>query len=390
MSLPFPVPEAAPEEAAILCFSHLRWDFVFQRPQHLLTRAAQHYEVWYFEEPMRQEGRSPNLKMRTHSSGVRIVTPILPAARTGDEDATLLQELICRAVSAVRSPTRIGWYYTPMALTVTDKIDFDVCLYDNMDELSTFAGAPAELMALEQALFARADIVFTGGQSLYEAKCKRHRNIHPFPSSIDASHFAKVRMGAEWEPDDQSGIAGPRVGFFGVIDERMNVDLVAALAALRPSWQFVMIGPVAKIDPASLPRRPNIHWLGPKSYDELPNYLAGWNVGFMPFALNAATRYISPTKTLEFLAAGIPLVSTSIADVIRPYGQLGLVEIADDPVGFAEKIDVLLSRPTRPWLARVDLHLRSTSWDLTWHDMNALIVQALSSRAQPSLTQAAE
>jgi glycosyltransferase involved in cell wall biosynthesis len=246
-----------------------------------------------------------------------------------------------------------------------------------MDELSAFRGASAELLALEQRLFARTDLVFTGGMSLYEAKRNRHHSVHAFPSSIDFDHFAKARHASGAEPQDQARIPRPRLGFFGVIDERMDIDLVGAVADLRPNWHFVMIGPVVKIEPETLPRRPNIHWIGGKSYQDLPRYLAGWDVGFMPFALNEATRFISPTKTPEFLAGGIPVVSTPITDVVRPYGEKGLVEIARTAPEVVEKAETLLARPREAWLQRVDRHLSAGSWDKTWMAVHRLMAHAL-------------
>jgi hypothetical protein len=244
-----------------------------------------------------------------------------------------------------------------------------------MDELSAFLGASPQLIALERQLFERADLVFTGGLSLYEAKRGRHTNVHAFSSSIDFDHFAQARC-IQVEPDSQVGIARPRLGFFGVIDERMNIDLVREIANARPDWQLIMIGPVVKIDPASLPQRPNIHWLGPQSYGELPRFLASWDLGLMPFAINEATRFISPTKTPEFLAAGLRVVSTQIADVIRPYGEMGLVEIADDSAGFIDRIGNLLGHDKAAWQRKADAHLATMSWDKTWNDMTALMREA--------------
>jgi glycosyltransferase involved in cell wall biosynthesis len=241
-----------------------------------------------------------------------------------------------------------------------------------MDELSAFRGAPPELVVLERELFLKADVVFTGGHSLYDAKRRRHHNIHPFPSSIEVSHFANARRSMT-EPPDQARIGGPRLGFFGVIDERMDLDLVAGIADSRPCWQLVMIGPVVKIDPATLPLRPNLHWIGPRDYRELPAYLAGWDVAIMPFAINEATRFISPTKTPEYLAGGVPVVSTPITDVVRPYGERGFVEIASDAAGFVAKAAALMQRPKERWLAEVDDYLAATSWDDTWARMKELV-----------------
>jgi glycosyltransferase involved in cell wall biosynthesis len=221
--------------------------------------------------------------------------------------------------------------------------------------------------------------------SLYEAKRNRHHNVHGLPSSIDFDHFAKARrMTGEPEPADQAHIPHPRVGFFGVIDERMDIDLVGAVAELRPDWHLMMIGPVVKIDPAVLPRRENIHWLGAKGYADLPRYLSGWDVGLMPFALNESTRFISPTKTPEFLAAGVPVVSAPITDVVRPYGEKGFVEIAKTPLEVVRKAEILLERSRQPWLARVDRHLAVVSWDKTWSGMHKLMLGAMGEAARPA------
>jgi UDP-galactopyranose mutase len=244
-----------------------------------------------------------------------------------------------------------------------------------MDELSAFANAPAALRDLEQELLHRADVVFTGGQSLYEAKRHRHPRVHAFPSSVDGAHFRRARA-AQADPADQAGIPRPRVGFFGVVDERMDLALVDGLARLRPEWQQIIIGPVVKIDAACLPRAGNIHYLGMKRYDELPAYLAGWDVAYLPFARNHATRFISPTKTPEYLAAGRPVVSTSIADVVHPYGTSGLVTIADAPAECARALDAALAECGEQWLRRVDDYLSGLSWDRTYAAMNRLVNDA--------------
>jgi len=291
------------------------------------------------------------------------------------------KSLVDGLVADLPSGSITCWYYTPMALSFSRHLKPDLVVYDNMDELLAFAGAPRRMVAMEREMFRRADIVFTGGHSLYEFKRHRHTNIHPFPSSIDTTHFRKARLPDSADPVDQANIPHPRLGFFGVIDERMDVGLVGRMADLRPDWQFVMLGPVVKIDPATLPQRPNIHWLGSKDYRDLPSYLAGWDVGIMPFALNESTRFISPTKTPEFLAAGVPVVSTAIADVIKPYGQAGLVEIARSPEEMVEKAEMLMVRPKDNWLPAVDRQLSTGSWDTTWKSMSNLMEKARDSRS---------
>jgi len=361
----------------LVCFSHLRWDFVWQRPQHLLSRAAKSFNVLLIEEPIFEAGIKAHMDVSLRPSGVRVAVPMLPQGLSAGEVVIAQRKLVDGLLAAEPFRPRIFWYYTPMALAFTRHLDCDVCVYDNMDELSAFRGASSELLALEKALFAKSDLVFTGGMSLYEAKRDRHHSVHGFPSSIDFDHFAKARTLRGPEPVDQAAIAHPRLGFFGVIDERMNVDLVGEVADLRPDWHFVMIGPVVKIDPETLPRRQNIHWIGGKSYSDLPDYLAQWDVGFMPFAINEATRFISPTKTPEFLAAGVPVVSTPITDVVRPYGEKGLVEIARSAPEVVEAAERLLARPKEAWLARVDRHLAAGSWNKTWAAMASLIDDAL-------------
>jgi UDP-galactopyranose mutase len=258
-----------------------------------------------------------------------------------------------------------------------------------MDELSAFAGAPARLRELEAALFGTADVVFTGGQSLYEAKRSCHENVHAFPSSVDVAHFQQARSPrAGAEPEDQASIGHPRIGFFGVIDERMDYALLAGVAAARAAWQLVLIGPTAKVDPAALPRAGNIHYLGPKPYAQLPAYLAGWDVAMLPFARNEATRFISPTKTPEYLAAGKPVVSTSIRDVVRPYGQQGLARIADTVGEFVSAVEAALREAPAERLRAADAFLTHTSWDGTWARMAQLIEHAISSREPRDETQA--
>jgi UDP-galactopyranose mutase len=226
----------------------------------------------------------------------------------------------------------------------------------------------------------RSDLVFTGGYSLYEAKQAQHSNIHPLPSSVDVPHFAKART-IDVDPEDQRGVARPRLGFFGVLDERLDIPLLAGIAAAKPDWQVILIGPVVKIDPADLPRAANIHYLGAKSYAELPHYIAGWDLALLLFARNEATRFISPTKTPEYLAAGKPVVSTSIRDVVTPYGDRELVRIADSVEDFVAACAAAMSEPPEPRRVRADVFLRGTSWDRTWRKAAALLDAALGDRA---------
>jgi glycosyltransferase involved in cell wall biosynthesis len=355
----------------LICFSHLRWQFVFQRPQHLLTRCARKRRVFYVEEPILDDGPA-RMELTRDPSGVVVVVPHLPATSSEPERQAEQARLTLELCREQALHDYVLWFYTPMALPATSLLSPLARVYDCMDELSAFKGAPKELLTREAELFAVADLVYTGGHALFEAKRALHPNVHAFPSSVDRDHFALARTKLE-EPADQAAIKGPRLGFFGVIDERMDIALLAGVARQRPDWQLILLGPVVKVDPADLPRLPNIHYLGCKSYAELPNYIAGWDVALLPFAKNEATRYISPTKTPEYLAAGKPVVSTSIRDVVRPYSVQRLVRIADTPDAFVAACEAALKEPSARWLSRADAFLSRMSWDLTWSAMEALM-----------------
>jgi UDP-galactopyranose mutase len=365
----------------VIVLSHLRWNFVYQRPQQLLSRCARDHRVVFFEEPV-FDTVAPVLELSAPGDGVTVAVPHLPPGLSAADAEAAQRKMLDRMLYQLDQPRPVLWFYTPMAIGFTHHLKARAVVYDCMDELSLFQGAPPELAAREAQLLRDADVVFTGGHSLYEHKraSSSHRNIHAFPSSVDVPHFAQARD-AQAEPDDQVDLPRPRIGFFGVIDERMDLGLITELADARPDLQLVMIGPVVKIDPASLPRRANLHWLGGKSYAELPRYLAGWDVAMLPFARNASTRFISPTKTPEYLAAGVPVVSTSITDVVRPYGREGLAWIADTAPDFAAAIDQALASDRAARLGHADAFLADLSWDRTWAEMWRHVERAIQARA---------
>jgi len=383
-------PTGETEPPDLLCFSHLRWDFVYQRPQHLLSRCARKRRVFFVEEPVFGNG-SLSLEVNESTRNLYVVVPHLPDGLRSEVATTaVLKEMIHRMIRDYQIRDYICWYYTPMALDFTRGLTPVATVYDCMDELSAFKGAPESLSLRERELFKMADLVFTGGHSLYEAKRTQHHSVHAFPSSIDREHFMKARQPLA-EPMDQEAIPHPRLGFFGVIDERFDAELLKQAATLRPDWQFVMIGPVVKIHPETLPRRPNIHYLGSKTYQQLPAYISGWDVALLPFAQNESTRFISPTKTPEYLAAGKPVVSTPIRDVVRPYGELGLVSIANNAVEFVAAAEAALQQKTDPsWLSEVDAFLADMSWDGTWSQMWQLIDNAVNEKSKAKISIATE
>jgi len=343
-----------------------------------MSRFARNRRVFFVEEPVFGEG-GPSLKMTVcPTTGVTVVTPLLP---NDTERTSTLKRLISELVVKERIVKPVAWFYTPMATEFFPRdLATSAVVYDCMDELSMFHGAPGALGYLEDQLLHMADVVFTGGVSLFEAKRHLHSRVYPFPSGVDVKHFLQARNLPDGFAEHQH-IGTPRIGYAGVIDERIDLKLVDEVARMRPEWNLIMIGPVAKISPDALPRRENIHWLGMKDYAELPRYFAGWNVGMMPFELNDATRFISPTKTPEYLAAGLPVVSTAIRDVVRPYGQLGMVKIAHSPEEFVTATeDAMKVCMCLKWRERADEFLKSCSWDSVYEGMNRLIGDVVSTR----------
>lgn len=377
----------------LVCFSHLNWNFVYQRPQHLLSRFAKQRRVFFFEEPTFIDGPA-RLDIHQSENKLFVVKPLLPtplslltqsidglqmhSANEASQQRidTLQRQLLNGLLTEYAIESYVLWYYTPMALSFSDHLKPLATVYDCMDELSAFKNAPSALREREKTLFERADIVFTGGQSLYEAKRGMHPRVYAFPSSVDAAHFRSARI-PQQDPEDQVPIPHPRLGFYGVLDERLDLELLRAVADAQPTWHLVLIGPIAKINAAHLPHRENIHYLGPKPYSELPRYLSGWDVALLPFARNESTRFISPTKTPEYLAGGKPVVSTPIHDVVKPYGEQGLVHIAATPDEFIVGIRAALNEDIPARLQSVNALLARTGWDTTWSAMKNLIEEVV-------------
>jgi glycosyltransferase involved in cell wall biosynthesis len=332
-----------------------------------MGQAAQSFRVLFLEEP-EFAPLAPHFRMRIVPSGVLVLTPVFD--RGCDRNVEQC-ELVRALVRGFGNGPQVHWFYTPMAMQFARDLDCDLRVYDCMDELAAFRFAPAELYDLEDELLSRSDLVFAGGESLFVAKAGRHPHVHCFPSSVDVRHFRSARN-ALADPPDQATIPYPRIGYFGVIDERMDLALVAQMAEQLADVHFVMMGPTAKIEVQDLPQAPNLHWIGRREYSDLPAYMANWQSGWMPFALNEHTRLISPTKTPEFLAAGLPVTSTAVPDVVSHYGREGLVAIADS-VCMAEALRRSLQPAEPSWLLQVDRHLADMSWADTWTAMHQLM-----------------
>jgi UDP-galactopyranose mutase len=371
----------------LVCFSHLRWNFVFQRPQHLLSRFAKHQRVFFIEEPIFHDGEE---KVDVEQvNNVNVVVPYLKHGLSEEEVHHRQRSIVDDLIGKMNITKYFSWYYTPMALPFTNHLTPELVIYDCMDELSAFKFAPPALTINEKELFQKADVVFTGGMSIYESKKDHHHNVHPFPSSIDKAHFGQARK-IRTQPDDQKDIPHPRFGFFGVVDERFDIELLREVATRKPEWHFVILGPVVKIDPEMLPRMGNVHYLGGKKYEELPHYIASWDIATILFADNESTKFISPTKTPEYLAAGKPVISTPIRDVVRPYGDNKLVHIASNADEFIAAAELELAKKSKTsWLKKVDEFLLYNSWDRTWSKMVRLIDDTLNNNLKSTVKEQA-
>ena len=379
----------------LIVHSHLRWDFVWQRPQQILSRFARNRSVLYVEEPVFADGAGDgSLDLTQPTPGVYRVVPRMPPDVRESYDAaamhvrTLLADLIGESgMLAGKFDDAVQWFYTPMAAPImVGSLGECAVVYDCMDELSQFRFAPADLGARERQLMASADVVFTGGRRLYEAKARHHKNVHFFGCGVDSDHFGLARHSDTAIPSDIVGLPRPLLGYFGVVDERLDYDLIARLADAFPTGSLVFVGPLAKVDPRELPRRSNIHWLGQRPYEALPQYVKGFDVCLMPFALNDATEFINPTKTLEYMAAGKPIVSTAVADVVRNFAPI--VRVAESGGAFVRQAqDALASDPDR--IAQGVALAGASSWESIVAAMDRLVASAVRTRTAPHVEVAA-
>jgi glycosyltransferase involved in cell wall biosynthesis len=371
----------------LIVFSHLRWNFVYQRPQHLLSRLARHYPVLFIEEPVRAPG-APRIERSSPADNVEVLRPCTPVDALGfhDDQLPALQPLVADYLREQGITDYVVWFYTPMALPLLAELRPRAVVYDCMDELAAFKDAPKQLRQREAALLRCAQLVLAGGPSLFEAKKALHRNVLCLPSAVEAQHYApqfatsKIDLMLKAE-QVQGRIPGPRLGFFGVIDERLDTELLAAVADAETDWQVVMVGPVVKIAPERLPQRPNIHWLGQQPYQLLPQLVADWDVCLLPFALNESTRFISPTKTLEYMAAEKPIVSTPVHDVVAMYGDV--VRIGRDATSFVEACRWALSETPYKRAERIAEMLATVarfSWDNSARCVHEAIEKVIATR----------
>jgi glycosyltransferase involved in cell wall biosynthesis len=354
------IPEEArpmPRTDELVVFSHLPWTFVWQRPQHLVSRLGRGRTVWFVEEPQVADVTEPRLRTEERD-GVRRVWLDVPGperlAGFDDPAAAGYADLVAGLLGS--APGRTVWLYTPLALPLAERLDRRMLVYDVMDDLSSFAHASPALRLMQQRALREAHVVFAGGRSIHRGLAGRcSPPAHLVPSGVEPEHYTPARA-------LRGRRERPVAGYVGVVDERLDLDLVAGLAERLPDWDVELVGPVFKIEPSSLPQAPNLRYPGMQPYARLPEVMAGFDVALMPFALNDATRSISPTKTLEYLAAGLPVVSTRIADVVADYDEI--VDLRDDAAGFADACRHVLAHPPAQRDAKVAPILEASRWDV--------------------------
>ena len=360
----------------IVVFSHLRWSFVWQRPQQFLSRFAETHPVLFVEIAEFDGSGESKVELTNPMEGVTVLNVHLdPKLADKDEVTEIMRDAVREGMVAYGIENPLLWFYNPMdAGWVLGWLENRGIVYDCMDELSQFKGADPRLIQREKGLLDAADVVFTGGIELYEKKSRQNANVHFFGCAVEYDHFAQAQEAGPI-PDDLAAIPGPRVGWFGVVDERVDYDLLRDMAAARPDLSFVMVGPAVKVDPATFPQAPNLHWMGGRDYKELPLYCRGYDVCMMCFALNDATEFINPTKALEYLATGKPVVSTAVKDVVRQYEDT--VAIAHSPEEFLEKIDAALAGDQAEMVERGIEKAHAASWENTVGAMQRIIDTAL-------------
>ncbi len=350
------------KEYDMIVFCHLRWDFVFQRPQHLINRLSQSYKILMVEEPIvYAEGEK-------YTAHIKHITDRITVLQPRVDTINEIGDVIKKHLSSNTIP--IGWFYSAAFVPVFEKIKFCKIIYDCMDELALFKGASQQLISQEKELILKADLVFTGGKSLYESKRHFKTSTYCFPSSVDREHFDIANKNAE-VPNEIAYLPKPIIGYYGVIDERIDYLLLEETARENPDCSFVMIGPLAKITAEELPQNPNLYFLGMRDYNQLPAYLGSFDIAMMPFAMNDATKYISPTKTLEYMAGGKPVISTPVHDVVRDYNHC--VKIIKNAGDFKSAIKSFIADEDKSYLKAYSSVLDATSWDATVMQMIELI-----------------
>lgn len=380
----------------IIVHCHLRWDGVWQRPQQFLSRLAKKHPVLFCEGPtLVNEEITPRFEIKeaSNAENVLVMQTFFPASKFSDgawvdsERLRLLKEALAGELSG-QFDSPVQWFYDPMAVTAyAGNIGERAIVYDCMDQLSQFKFAPPELIQREVTLLEKADVVFCGGRKLREAKSRINSNCHFYGCGVDVEHFGKARLEETPLPEDLQKMSRPVLGYFGVVDERLDYGLIAALADANPKWSVAIIGPVVKVDPASLPTRPNLYWLGRREYQQLPGYTKGFDVCLMPFALNEATEYINPTKACEYMATGTQIVSTAVPDVVSNFSEV--VDVAQNQEEFIEMCKRAVDRPSEKQIQAGLKMAQENTWDYVVGKLEEHVSDVLTGRVKKKSRQTA-
>ena len=349
-----------------------------------MRRLARDRQVFFVEEPRVTKGE-PFTVVRRVEPNLHVVSLRVPAHLS----ARALENAQRRCVASLtpKDEHPLLWIYSPAASRAARDLEPSLVVYDCVADHASRAGATATMKENERSLLASADLVLTAGTALFEAKRAHNVSTYPLPSSVDVAHFARARSPRN---EDRAGllsglraIPGPRVGFLGSIDDRVDLDLVDRLAEARPGLHIVLCGALSGVTRWTLPDRPNVHYVGAQDYDDLPEHVASWDAAIFPFRGDVATRRSEPSGLLACLAAGKPIVSTPL-DELGPYVAQDLVTVAH-PAQFAAAVDAALRQARSPAVmngrrrAREQL-LARTSWDRTCSAMFRLVDEAAMAR----------
>lgn len=357
------------ETCDLLVLAHSRWDLDHHRGHNIFSRYAQKRRVFYFEEPSFGQTEIPRLHIRDTFENVMVVTPHLPNPIKSNQIDSILRELIDELIFEEEIINFTLWLQTPRAFRYARDIDATTIIYECMEDYDNINNFSENLFQVEKELMENSDIIFVVSEALYQKKKFQHHNIHVFPNSADYFHFIQSRDFI-LDPYDQIHIPHPRIGFYGIIDQSIDLKLIDEIAQIREDLNFVFIGPLKDTKFSQLPTRKNIYYLEQKDYNLIPLYVAEWDCGLLPFCINEVTQYSSPHQTAELLMAGKPIVATHIPDISIRFGKKSLAKMASNAEDFSEKIDkAILESKEQKWKELIDNELKNETWDQVFKKM---------------------
>jgi glycosyltransferase involved in cell wall biosynthesis len=375
------------EAQDIICFAH-DWGGDPTSKTHIMRLLAKKSRVlWVNSIAMRRpvasksDARRLITKLRRAFAGcvevepnIFVVNPLvlpLPGSALAQRlNGVLLERSLRRTLSKLSFARPILWTFLPTMNRLVGRLGERLLVYHCVDKYSEFSGVPRDaIVAMERDLVKRADLVFTSAARLLEECRPLNPHTHFITHGVDTAHFGRALDPQTPVPDDLAGIRKPVAGFFGLIADWVDLPLIRSLARERPDWSFVLIGKAAT-DLAPLQGLSNVHWLGQKPYTELPGYCRGFDVALIPFVQNELTLRVNPLKLREYLAAGLPVVSTPLPEISR---YDGLVRLATRREEFIGGIEAALAERSPELAGRRFEAMRGESWEARVADMARLI-----------------